>query len=83
MIVESCLQASMFFITASSRPERCLWPSLSIDWIPYDCILNPIFSLKWVTAPGKTTTRKTNQTLNAYNYNSLLTHIVRHQASTN
>lgn len=44
VIVESCLQASIFFRTASSRPERCLCPSLSIDCIPYGCIENPILT---------------------------------------
>ena len=29
VILESCLQASMFLMTASSRPDRCLWPSFS------------------------------------------------------
>lgn len=28
------LQASMLRTTASSTPEKCLWPSLSIDWSP-------------------------------------------------
>lgn len=32
---ESSLQASIFFSTASSRPERCLWPSLSMAWTPW------------------------------------------------
>jgi hypothetical protein len=48
VIVESCLQASMFLRTASSRPERCLWPSLSIVCIPCGCIWNPIFTLHWL-----------------------------------
>lgn len=33
----------MFFSTASSRPDICLCPSLSIACIPYGCIENPIF----------------------------------------
>lgn len=46
VMVESCLQASMFFSTASSRPERCRCPSFSIPCIPYGWIENPtIFSL--------------------------------------
>lgn len=38
VMAESCLQASMFLTTASSRPERCLCPSLSIACMPYGCI---------------------------------------------
>ena len=30
VIRDSCLQASMFFSTASSRPDRCLCPSFSM-----------------------------------------------------
>ncbi|CAI9780971.1 unnamed protein product [Fraxinus pennsylvanica] len=45
VMVDSCLQVSMFFSTASSRPERCRCPSFSILCIPYGCIENPtIFS---------------------------------------
>ena len=29
---ESCLHASMFLSTDSSSPDRCLYPSLSMDW---------------------------------------------------
>jgi hypothetical protein len=35
-MAESSRAAPMFLRTASSRPERCLCPSLSIDCIPYD-----------------------------------------------
>mmetsp|Transcript_2621 Transcript_2621/g.4143 ORF Transcript_2621/g.4143 Transcript_2621/m.4143 type:complete len:322 (-) Transcript_2621:27-992(-) len=35
VILESCLHASTFLITASSRPDRCVCPSLSMDWSPY------------------------------------------------
>mmetsp|Transcript_12327 Transcript_12327/g.45942 ORF Transcript_12327/g.45942 Transcript_12327/m.45942 type:complete len:521 (+) Transcript_12327:160-1722(+) len=34
VILLSCLHASTFLITASSRPDMCLWPSLSMDWSP-------------------------------------------------
>lgn len=50
-MAESCLQASMFLTTASSSPERCLCPSLSIACMPYGCIApasflpNPSFLL--------------------------------------
>ena len=30
VILDSCLQASMFLTTASSRPDKCRWPSLSM-----------------------------------------------------
>jgi hypothetical protein len=42
VMVDNCLQASMFLRTASSRPDKCLCPSFSIDCIPYGCIENPI-----------------------------------------
>ena len=35
VICDSCLQASTFFRTASWSPDKCLWPSLSIDCKPY------------------------------------------------
>ena len=44
VIMDSALQASTFLRTASSRPDRCLWPSFSIDCIPCDCICNPILT---------------------------------------
>jgi hypothetical protein len=42
VMVDNCLQASMFLRTASSRPDKCLCPSFNIDCIPYGCIENPI-----------------------------------------
>lgn len=34
VICASCLQASIFFNTASSKPDKCLCPSFNIDWRP-------------------------------------------------
>lgn len=42
VMVDNCLQASMFFRTASSSPERCLCPSLSMPCIPPDLVCNPM-----------------------------------------